>query len=103
MRGAIFPRNPTNGVATLRMKAFMFQSVYFNPLAKGEEGRAQGMLQQLFQFYRDNPDRLPEDFQEILAEEGPERAACDYIAGMTDPYAVAEYTRLFIPAGWTVK
>ena len=96
-------QSPQVGEAMLRLKAFMFDSVYTNPLAKGEEGRAQGMLQQLFQFYRDNPDRLPEDFQEILAEEGPERAACDYIAGMTDPYAVAEYTRLFIPAGWTVK
>ena len=96
-------QSPQVGDAMLRLKAFMFENVYTNPMAKGEEGRAEGMIQQLFRFYRDNPDRLPEDFQDILLREGPERAACDYIAGMTDPFAIAEYTRLFIPAGWAVK
>ena len=95
--------SPLVGYAMLRLKAFMFETVYTHPMAKGEEGRAEGMIQQLFRFYRDNPDRLPEDFQDILLREGPERAACDYIAGMTDPFAIAEYTRLFIPAGWAVK
>lgn len=87
----------------LALKDFMFASVYTNPLAKGEEGKAQDMLRSLFEYYQKDPDRLPDDFQAIRAEEGIDRAVCDYIAGMTDPFAIAEYTRLFIPAGWAVK
>ena len=83
------------------LKEFMFANVYTNPMAKGEEGKAQDMLQMLFEYYQKNPDELPADFQAIRLEEGVDRAVCDYIAGMTDPFAVSEYTRLFIPMGWT--
>ena len=89
--------------AMLALKDFMFASVYTNPLAKGEEGKAQDMLRMLFEYYRNNPDELPDDFQFIRAEEGVDRAVCDYIAGMTDPFAVERFKELFIPMGWTVK
>ena len=88
--------------AMLALKDFMFASVYTNPLAKGEEGKAQNMLQALFQYYQGNPDELPSDFQTIRLEDGVDRAVCDYIAGMTDPFAVEKYKELFIPKGWTV-
>ena len=65
--------------------------------------KAQEMLKMLFDHYCSNPDELPSDFQDIRAEEGAERAVCDYIAGMTDPFAVEQFERLFIPRGWTVK
>ena len=84
------------------LKDFMFESVYTNPVAKGEEGKAQDMLRQLFEYYRRDPDQLPPDFQTIRVEEGTERAVCDYIAGMTDPFAVERFKELFIPKGWTV-
>ena len=90
------------GQAMLALKDFMFASVYTNPLAKGEEGKAQDMLRSLFEYYQKDPDRLPDDFQAIRAEEGIDRAVCDYIAGMTDPFAVERYKELFIPKGWTV-
>ena len=88
--------------AMLALKDFMFASVYTNPLAKGEEGKAQNMLQALFQYYQGNQDELPSDFQAIRLEDGVDRAVCDYIAGMTDPFAVEKYKELFIPKGWTV-
>ena len=88
--------------AMLALKDFMFASVYTNPLAKGEEGKAQNMLQALFQYYQGNPDELPSDFQTIRLEDGVDRAVCDYIAGMTDSLAVEKYKELFIPKGWTV-
>ena len=88
--------------AMLALKDFMFASVYTNPLAKGEEGKAQNMLQALFQYYQGNPDELPSDFQTIRLEDGVDRAVCDYIAGMTDPFAVEKCKELFIPKGWTV-
>ncbi len=89
--------------AMLALKDFMFESVYTNPLAKGEEGKAQEMLRRLFEHYRSQPDQLPADFQNIREEEGVERAVCDYISGMTDPFAVETYKQLFIPKGWTLK
>ena len=84
------------------LKDFMFSSVYTNPVAKGEEGKAQDMLRRLFEHYQKNPDELPCDFQAIRAEEGVDRAVCDYIAGMTDPFAADRFKELFIPKGWTV-
>ena len=96
-------QSPEVGEAMLALKEFMFDSVYTNPLAKGEEGKAQEMLAMLFEHYQNHPDDLPPDFQSIRAEEGVERAVCDYIAGMTDSYAVKKFQELFLPAGWAVK
>lgn len=88
--------------AMLALKDLMFEKVYTNPAAKGEEGKAQDMLRSLFEHYQKHPDQLPGDFQSIRAEEGIDRAVCDYIAGMTDPFAVETFKELFIPKGWTV-
>jgi len=96
-------QTPEVGEAMLALKDFMFANVYTNPLAKGEEGKAQKMLQAMFEYYCENPDELPSDFQNIRMEESAERAVCDYIAGMTDPFAVQKFEELFIPMGWTVK
>ena len=96
-------QSPDVGEAMATLKEFMFDSVYTNPMAKGEEGKAQDMLRRLFEYYRNRPDDLPADFQEIRESEGVDRAVCDYIAGMTDPFAVERYKELFIPMGWTVK
>lgn len=85
------------------LRNFLFQAVYHNPIAKGEEGKAQDMIQSLFRYYEAHPDELPADFQDVRAREGVERASCDYIAGMTDSYAVEKFGELFIPRAWTVK
>ena len=85
------------------LRDFLFQSVYHNPMAKGEEGKAQEMIRSLFAYYQRNPDDLPSDFQDIRARDGVDRAVCDYIAGMTDSYAVEKFEELFIPRAWTVK
>lgn len=85
------------------LRDFMFEKVYRNPVAKGEELKAQGMIERIFEFYEKDPDAMPEDFQEIRHTEGVDRAICDYISGMTDNYAVEVYRRLFIPASWAVK
>ncbi|MCI8421963.1 MAG: deoxyguanosinetriphosphate triphosphohydrolase [Lawsonibacter sp.] len=95
-------QSPAVGGAMLALKDFMFDNVYTNPMAKGEEGKAQDMLRMLFQHYRKNPDALPDDFQSIRAQEGVDRAVCDYIAGMTDPFAVETFKDIFLPKGWAV-
>ena len=85
------------------LRSFMFERVYRNPVAKGEEARAQDMLQRMFEYYVENPEALPEDFHPQMSFEGLERTVCDYIAGMTDNYAVDKFTEIFIPMGWNVR
>ena len=83
--------------------AFMYSDVYTNPRAKSEEGKVEGILGRLYEYYTANPDTLPEDMRSVVEQEGRERAACDYISGMTDGYAMEKYGELFIPFAWTVK
>ena len=101
--GDAIRQSPPVAEAMAELKAFMFQSVYFNPLAKGEEGKAEDMICLLFEYYCKHTDKLPPEYQDILLREGVQRAVLDYIAGMTDTYAVEQFTSLFIPKGWVVK
>ena len=84
------------------LKQFMFDSVYTNPVAKGEEGKAQGIIEKLYQYYSDNVDKLPAFFKEIADQDGIPRAVCDYISGMTDQFAVTQFKELFIPKSWNI-
>ena len=84
-------------------RAFMFSDVYTNPIAKSEENKVDGILGGLYEHYIKNPNKLPEDLQAVMDREGVERAACDYISGMTDGYAMEKYGEIFIPFAWTVK
>ena len=89
--------------ALKQLRSFMFEKVYRNPVAKGEEGKAKVMLTKLFEYYVAHPEALPEDFQPQMSFDGLERTVCDYIAGMTDNYAVDKYSEIFIPMGWHVR
>ena len=95
--------SPAVDKALKDLRSFMFENVYRNPVAKGQESKAKDMLQRLFEYYSQNPQKLPEDFQPQLSFDGMERTVCDYIAGMTDNYAVDKYTEIFIPMGWQMK
>ncbi len=83
--------------------SFMYSDIYTNPVAKSEESKVEGILGRLFDYYSAHPEALPEDFQPIVEREGRGRAACDYISGMTDSYAMEKYGELFIPFAWSVK
>ena len=85
------------------LRAFMFERVYRNPVAKSQEQKAKDMLCRMYEFYISHPEALPEDFQPQLSFDGMERTVCDYIAGMTDNYAVDKFTEIFIPTGWNVR
>ena len=85
------------------LRDFMFARVYKNPVAKGEESKARAILQQLYLYYMDHPEELPADFQTQLDFDGMPRIVCDYIAGMTDKYAIYKYNEIFIPAGWQIR
>ena len=100
--GNITPSEPVER-ALNTLREFMFERVYRNPVAKGEEAKAKDMLKRMYEYYYAHPEALPEDFQPQLSLEGMGRTVCDYIAGMTDNYAVSKFTELFIPMGWQVR
>ena len=82
---------------------FMYSDVYTNSVAKSEENKVEGILGRLYDYYVSHPEKLPEDFRPIVERDGRGRAACDYISGMTDGYAMEKYGELFIPFAWSVK
>ena len=83
--------------------SFMYSDVYTNPIAKSEENKVEGILSRLYEYYTTHPETLPAMFQPIVERHGSGRAACDYISGMTDGYAMEKYGELFIPFAWSVK
>ena len=83
--------------------SYMFSDIYVNPMAKGEEGKVEGMILKLFEYSTSNPNALPKEYRDVMEKEGSERAAVDYISGMTDSFAIETYERLFIPLAWSVK
>ena len=85
------------------LRSFMFERVYRNPVAKSQETKAQEMLEKMFRYYVNQPEALPVDFQPQISFDGIERTICDYIAGMTDKYAVDKYTEIFVPMGWHIR
>ena len=95
--------SPAIDKALKDLRSFMFENVYRNPVAKGEESKAKDMLTRMFDYYIHHPEALPEDFQPQLSFDGMERTVCDYIAGMTDNYAVDKFNEIFVPSGWHVR
>lgn len=81
---------------------FLYKEVYFNPKAKSEESKVDGIIGGLFDYFIGHPDKLPEDYIKIAQEDGAATAVQDYIAGMTDPYAVQKYSDIFIPKSWNI-
>lgn len=86
------------------LREFMFESVYMNKKAKSQEEQAERLLEMLFEYYMSNLDKLPEEFLQRMEQrqEPAYRAVCDYIAGMTDRYAVTKFKELMIPSAWSV-
>lgn len=81
--------------AHLMLRKFMFDSVY--TVANSENERAQHITECLYRHFLKHPDNLPESYRSVWEAEGDERAVCDYIASMTDGYAVQLYQKLYIP------
>ncbi|MBQ5991464.1 MAG: deoxyguanosinetriphosphate triphosphohydrolase [Clostridia bacterium] len=83
------------------LRRFMFDRVYLNPVAKGEEGKAKGVVRALYGYYCEHPELLETEYLKTLETEGKERAVADFIAGMSDTYAISTYERLFVPKSWS--
>jgi dGTPase len=90
--------------AMINLREYMFQSVYTNPIAKGQEAKAEQMIEQLYEYYLKRYELLPEEYIYMIEvkKETASRVVCDYIAGMTDRYAVVKFTEIMIPTSWDV-
>ena len=85
--------------AMRELRRFMFLSVYENNEVKKEEAKAERLVETLYQYFMDYPMRMSQEFIHLIEEKGEptERVVCDYIASMTDRFAIAKYNELFIP------
>lgn len=89
--------------ATDALRKFLFENVYTNPTAKGEEAKAKELLARLFDYFVKNPDKMPDPYLSNLKNESVERCVCDYVSAMTDRNAIELYTELYIPKVWRGK
>ncbi len=81
---------------------FLFDTVYRNPFVKQEETKVDGVIGGIFDYFIKNPDKLSDEYNIIREREGIERAVADYIAGMTDHFAIATYSNIYIPKEWKI-
>ncbi|MBQ7338862.1 MAG: deoxyguanosinetriphosphate triphosphohydrolase [Clostridia bacterium] len=86
--------------ATMQLRDFLFERVYKNPVAKGEEKKSEELLIRLFEHYVKHPDAMPALYRKNMEEESVERCVCDFLSGMTDRYAIETYRALYVPNVW---
>ena len=90
--------------AMFSLRSFLFDSVYTNPLAKGEERKVSNLINQLYEYYIHNIEEMPSEFLDLIhSGETGQRVVCDFIACMTDRYAVNLYKEIMIPKSWGLK
>lgn len=84
------------------LRAYMFEHVYHSRIVKKDEelDKIRNLIVSLYDYFKKNPDRLPDEFQQLIAECGIDCAVKDHIAGMTDRYAVHLFKEIFVPEGW---
>lgn len=84
------------------LRSWLFEHMYLNEIPKAEEKKAQQLIASLYQYYLKHPDKLPEEYRRMIGQQGEkkERVVCDYIAGMSDSYAICKFEELFVPQAW---
>lgn len=86
--------------AMMNLRKFMFDHVYFNSAPKLEEKKANGVIRDLYRYFVNNPESVPESARQLSQTEDAHIIACDYTAGMTDRFAIATFQQLFVPRSW---
>lgn len=84
------------------LRSWMFEHVYRSDIPKAEEGKAQQLIVALYRHYLEHTDQLPQEYLLMMEarKEKKERVVCDYIAGMSDSYAIDKFEELFVPKAW---
>ena len=89
-------------LAMKEMREFMFENVYQNPKAKGEEVKAERLVEMLYEYYYKNNYMLPDEYRMLMEERGDslERVVCDYISSMSDRFAISVFNDIYMPDSW---
>lgn len=88
---------PDTWNALMSLRSFLFEYVYARDWAEGETRKVRHIVRELFRFFKASPALMPNEYMEIVYKEGLDRAVCDYVACMTDAFAIKTYQKLFIP------
>ncbi len=84
--------------STMGLRKFLFDNLYFSKSAKEEGRKAENVIEGLFKYYIKNPKKLSAEYYDCIEEYGLERCVCDYIACMSDNFAVDRYNEFLIPS-----
>lgn len=84
------------------LSEFMYANVYKNPVCKSEESKAKTMIEKLYRYFYESPEKLPEDYRRLADMFDADAAVCDYIAGMTDKFCTDLFINLYVPKGWSI-
>ncbi|MBO5364356.1 MAG: deoxyguanosinetriphosphate triphosphohydrolase [Clostridia bacterium] len=87
--------------AMMGLREFMFRRVYVASEPKKEESKADSVIQGLYRYYSQNPGKIPQGRLEVSRTEDVDILTRDYIAGMSDRFAVAKFSEIYIPSFWT--
>jgi len=83
------------------LRDFMFKNVYVGSVVKKDELKAQNIVRELYNYLVKTPEFLPTELSKSLEKYDVHRVVCDYVAGMTDRYAVKKFKDIFIPTSWS--
>ena len=86
--------------AMLGLRSFMFENVYLSKTVKKEEDKSKGVVKTLYEYFNNNIDKLPDEYLKMLDTNEKSRVVCDYIAGMTDRYAIKLFEEIFVPKSY---
>ena len=87
--------SPERRKRNLQLRKYLYRELYHNPVVNEPNQRAVRLLEELFPYLLKHPEHLGEGAQRRLPQDGLHRTVCDYLAGMTDRYAIQEHQRLF--------
>lgn len=85
------------GKILAELRTFMFQKVYMGTVLKTERDKAKFVLEQVFNYFLKNPDKMPEFYIDIVEKEGLYRGVADYISGMSDDYCLLLFNNIYVP------
>lgn len=85
------------------LRDFMFDRVYMNKIAKSEDGKVLNMITFLYEHFSARPDAIPSEYMKYAERDGVGIVVADFIAGMTDRYALGCFNELFVPKVWQYK
>ena len=94
--------SPKVKAAMDEFREFMFKRIYHSAELEPDRKKAKYVVSKLFKHYMENPGELPQEFWEREERWGLQTIVVDYIAGLTDLYAIKQFEKLFIPATWGI-